>query len=508
MTSPLGDGTGVHRRFGDAEHGIAPYVDALERHAARRPLMFMVPSHAGTTTGLSQDLAAFSGERSLEMDIPQLVDGIDVGADSPFVRAVALAADAWQARRTWFLANGSSQGNRMAVIAAAGLSTGTDVIAQRSAHSSFIDGMILAGTTPYFLLPNLDLTRGINHGLTPAALDAGFEKALADGRKPCAAYIISPSYFGAVSDVAGLADVAHRYGVPLIVDAAWGAHFGFHPALPEFPTVRGADIVVTSTHKMGGSLGQSAMLHLAEGAYSDILEPLLDRAYMLTQNTSASSLLLGSLDIARRALVTRPDLLGDSIALAERLRADIRTDTVCSVISDEFPQHDDIHEADPLRVSIDVSATGLTGYEVRSLLHREHGILVEIATVSAIVAFLGPGKPLDTGRLLAALQELPTKSRTLATPNMPPVPLPGTQRLSPRDAYFAKSEIVSFTGAVGRTSADTLAAYPPGIPNVTPGEEITGETIDFLRAVAASPIGYVRGAMDDSVSTFRVLRDE
>lgn len=509
MRPPLvaGENIASRRRFSETEHGVTPYVDALERHAARQPLMFMVPSHAGTEAGLSEDLAAFSGARSLEMDIPQLVNGIDVGADSPYNRAEAMAADAWRARRTWFLANGSSQGNRMAVIAAAGQCIGTDVIAQRSAHSSFIDGMILAGTTPYFLIPNLDLARGINHGLTPSALEGGFQKAVDEGRKPCAAYIISPSYFGAVSDVASLADVAHRYGVPLIVDAAWGAHFGFHPALPEFPTVRGADIVVTSTHKMGGSLGQSAMLHLAEGAHADVLEPLLDRAYMITQNTSASSLLLGSLDVARRALVTRPDLLADSIALADQLRADIRNDTAFTVISDDFNQHDDIHESDPLRVSIDVSATGVTGYEVRSLLHQEHGILVEIATVNAIVAFFGPGKPLDTGRLLSALQGLPTKSHSLATPSMPRVPLPGARRLSPREAYFAPSEIVPFTSAVGRTSADTLAAYPPGIPNVTPGEEITSDTIEFLRAVAASPIGYVRGALDAGVSTFRVLKE-
>jgi arginine decarboxylase len=146
---------------------------------------------------------------------------------------------------------------------------------------------------------------------------------------------------------------------------------------------------------------------------------------------------------------------------------------------------------------------------VRSLLHQEHGILVEIATVSAIVAFFGPGKPLDTARLLSALQALSTKSESSPLPaaTMPRVPLPGARRLSPRDAYFAPSEIVPFASAVGRTSADTLAAYPPGIPNVTPGEEITSDTIGFLRAVAASPIGYVRGALDSDVSAFRVLTE-
>ncbi|MBP6685120.1 MAG: amino acid decarboxylase, partial [Leucobacter sp.] len=190
------------------DHSRAPYAEALRRHADHDPLMFMVPGHAATASGMSHQLADFVGERALRHDIPQLVDGIDAGPDSPLEQAVALAADAWGARRAWFLANGSSQGNRMAVI---GVGTGVAdgaVVAQRSAHSSFLDGLVVTGLTPEWVFPEYDSRHGLNHGLTPAALAAGFDRAAAAGERPSAAYVISPSYFGAVSDIAGLAEVA------------------------------------------------------------------------------------------------------------------------------------------------------------------------------------------------------------------------------------------------------------------------------------------------------------
>lgn len=499
----------MSRRFSEAEHSATPYADALRAHAERRPLMFMVPGHAGTPTGLSEPLVDFVGERAVEMDIPQLIDGIDVGPDSPFAAAERLAADAWGARRSWFLANGSSQGNRLAVLAVAGRGAGDHLVAQRSAHSSLSDGLILAGLSPRFLTPSIDHRRGINHGLSPESLDAALRRASESGIRVCAAQAVSPSYFGAVADVAGLAEAAHRHGVPLIVDAAWGSHFGFHEALPETPTRLGADVVITSTHKMGGSLGQSAMIHLGEGAFADALEPLLDRAFRLTQTTSASSLLLGSLDIARSALVTRPDLLGESVSLAKGLRSWVGSHGTLSLVSDDFSAFPDIVGTDPLRVPIDVSGLGLTGYEVRARLAEREGILLEIATSGAVVAFLGPGKPLDTGRLRDALDRIAADGRASGAPAdappMPRLPDPGPARVSPRDAYFSTTEIVPAADAVGRVSADALAAYPPGIPNVVPGEVITAEVVGFLRAVAASPIGYVRGALDPRVDAFRVI---
>ncbi|KIP51394.1 aminotransferase class I/II-fold pyridoxal phosphate-dependent enzyme [Leucobacter komagatae] len=506
----------THTQGRGPEHERAPYAEALRRHAEQDPLMFMVPGHAATPTGMSRELADFLGERALRHDIPQLVDGIDSGVDSPLEQAVTLAADAWGARRAWFLANGSSQGNRMAVIAVgSGGATGPEaaaggsadiVVAQRSAHSSFLDGLVVTGLAPEWAFPEFDEVHGINHGLTPETLEASFARASASGERLRAAYVISPSYFGAVADIAGLAAVAHAHGVPLIVDAAWGAHFGFHEDLPEFPTRIGADIVVTSTHKMGGSLGQSAMLLLAEGPFAAALEPALERAFNLTQTTSASSLLLGSLDIARRSLVLETARIGASVERAERLRGLIRDHDTLTLVSDDFPRYPSVVQADPLRVSIGLSKAGMSGYEMRAELARSHGILLEIATAAAVVAFLGPGKELDVDRLFSAMQEVlrNTGERADAQPALQ-LPSPGRRRMTPRAAYFAETEVVPAEQALGRVSADALAAYPPGIPNIAPGEEITREAVAFLREVAASPIGFVRGALDPAVSRLRVV---
>lgn len=506
----------------------APYADALAEKAGRDVLDLMVPGHGQNGEGSSHDLAEYLGERALRMDVPMLVSGIDVGPDSPFERATRLAADAWSARRTWFLCNGASQANRMSLLALASAGFGDTVIAQRSAHSSFMDGLLLADLRPHFILPSVDEDRGINHGLTPGAVDAALREALAAGERVAGVYVISPSYFGAVADIAGISETAHRHGVPLIVDGAWGAHFGFHSALPESPTRLGADLVVSSTHKLGGSLSQSAMLHLGDGPFAERLEPLLDRAYALTQSTSASALLLGSLDIARRSLALGTEEIGVGIGQVEACRERLRADGRFGIVSDGFGAFEDIIAHDPLRISVDISATGLTGLQVRDRLYDEFEVLVELATVRAIVAFVGPGKTPDLGRFADALFALADRAddaiqihRANASPNVvpnansadeaapfPPLPAPGALAMRPREAYFGAHEAVQASEAVGRISADSLAAYPPGIPNLMPGEVITAETIAFLQAVAASPYGYVRGALDAEVSRLRVRSEQ
>lgn len=488
---------------------MTPYATALDAQATRDTVNLMVPGHGATPSGLSRKLSRFCGERALAMDIPPLIDGVDVGPESAFVQSTRLAAEAWGARRTWFLANGASQANRMAALALAGLHSGDTVLAQRSAHSSFTDGVLLGDLIPRFVFPSIDAERGINHGVDPHALDDALSLAAADGAAIAAVYVITPSYFGAVADVAALAEVAHRHGAPLVVDGAWGSHFGFHPDLPESPARLGADLTVSSTHKLGGSLTQSAMLHLGDGPFADALEPMLDRAYMLTQSTSASALLLGSLDIARHALVHGGELIGETLAAVEELRRTLRDDGRYAIISDGFSAFPDIVAHDPLRVSIDVSASGLSGHRVRDILGADYGVYLEISTAQAVVAFIGPGKRPDLARFTRALFEIADRA-SAADPaglNFPALPQPGRMAMRPRAAYFSRHEIVSAADAVGRISADSLAAYPPGIPNVIPGEEITAETVTFLQTVAASPIGYVRGSLDSALSRFRVVAE-
>lgn len=491
---------GAPARANPNDHGT-PYADAVAGNAAQDSLRLNVPGHSADHAA-APELMDYFGADVVRKDISPLLSGIDLGADNPFLRSLALAAEAWGARRTWFLTNGASQANRMGALALGAFGQADQpVLVQRSAHSSFIDGIILAGLTPVFLQPVLDDRYGIAHGVSPAEL----ERRLAETDNPKGVYVVTPSYFGAVSDVAALAKIAHAAEVPLMVDEAWGAHFGFHPKLPQNALSQGADLVVSSTHKLGGSLTQSAMLHLGDGPYADVLEPLVQRAFMLTMSTSTSAVLLASLDIARNSLQNGTERIGASIAAAEDIRQRIRDGGRFTIVSDSWGP-DDAVAADPLRISVDVRSAGLNGHAVRDELIRADEIYTEISTDACIVAFLGPGYEPDAQRFVDALHRLePTGRLAYAETHTLPLPRTGELRIRPRDAWFAPAVAVAAKDAVGLVSADSLAAYPPGIPNVLPGEVISAEVVEFLQKVAASPGGYVRGARDSAVDTIRVV---
>ena len=298
----------------------APYLEALCDYAGRNPARLHVPGHKGGP-GAAPSLLEAIGERALSMDIPALTYGIDVGVDpTPFERAQRLAAQAWGARRTWFLVNGASQGNLAAALALA--HRGRALVVQRNAHSSTVDGLVLSGLRPTFAAPELDAQLGIAHCLTPATLARTLD-ATPDAVGAC---VVSPTYFGAVADVASLAVVAHERGVPLVVDEAWGAHMAFHERLPEHALAAGADLVISSTHKIVGSLTQSAMLHLAHPQPWGIgLDPdTVDRVVTLTESTSPNALLCCSLDAARRQAAVNGR--GAARAHHRRTRSRPRTD--------------------------------------------------------------------------------------------------------------------------------------------------------------------------------------
>ena len=495
-----------HRAPLSAEQARAPYAEAIAGFGDSNPHSLMVPGHGNDPENGAQHLAELFGPRLVSLDVPLMLEGIDLGDDSPLAEALELAAEAWGAKRTWFLTNGASQANRTAAIAARGL--GERVLIQRSMHSSFTDGVLLSGLIPAFVSPNVDTEHGIAHGLTPEALEEALVREAEAGRAVSSVYVVSPSYFGSTADVEGLARVAHANGAALIVDAAWGAHFGFHPDLPESPVRLGADLVVSSTHKLAASLTQSAMLHLGHGPFAERFEPLVARAFSMTSSTSASGVLMGSLDAARRALVAGEDRIGAAVAAGREIRERVRLEPRYSVISDDFGDFPDIVETDLLRVPIDVSKTGQSGHWVRGQMRWQHGIYLEMSTATSVVAVIGALREIDVDRFMAALTAVADAAAAEeATEHsaFPELPAAGELRKLPRDAYFGASEVVPAAEAVGRISADTLAAYPPGIPNLLPGELVTAETVAFLTAVAASPTGYVRGAVDERVSGIRVV---
>jgi lysine decarboxylase len=476
-----------------------PYADALQAYSEAGWLRLGVPGHRGNPRG-GPGIVAALGDATVDLDISPMIEGIDKGpSPTPFEQSLALAADAWGAARTWFLTNGASQGNLVAAIALRQL--GRDLVVQRSVHSSVIDGLVLSGMGATFVQPEVDRELGVAHGVTAASLADGLDRT----PDAVAAVVASPNYFGAVSDIRALADTAHRFDLPLVVDEAWGSHLGFHPDLPQRALSLGADLVVSSTHKLGGSLTQSAMLHLGRGRYADLLEPAIERAFRSLQSTSESAVLLLSLDVARRRLaVDGEEVIGATIAATERIREAIRAEGRFALADDRFLQSRDVVAIDPLRVVVNTRVGGISGYRARHMLAEREHIHVELATDAVVVAIIGPGEVDDLDRFVPALHRLPRLDAEADA--APQHPTPGPAAMLVRDAYFAPSEFVSRDLAVGRIAADSMAAYPPGIPNVVPGEVLTGEIVEFLARTAASPTGLVRGSVDRDLSVIRVLR--
>ena len=286
---------------GAPEQPTAPYLDAVTAYGFRGSTRFHVPGHKGGQ-GADPGLLTALGERALLLDVPQDIEGIDVGpTPTPYEQAERLAAEAYGAGRTWFLTNGATQGNHALCLALAG--PGESVVIQRNSHASIIDGLVLSGGHPRYLAPEYHSELGMALGVTPEALAQALERA--PGAR--AAFIVSPTYYGMAADIAACADVAHAAGVALVVDCAWGAHFGFHPRLPESPLALGADAVLSSTHKIVGSLTQSAMVHVARDGRVD--PDAVARAVRLVRSTSPSALLFASLDAARRQLAVHGDAL-------------------------------------------------------------------------------------------------------------------------------------------------------------------------------------------------------
>jgi lysine decarboxylase len=487
------------------EQDSTPYLDALIEYADRDPGRFHVPGHKGGP-GADPALREAFGDRMLELDIPAGVEGIDVGpdpADVPFQLAQRLAAEAWGAKRSWFLVNGGSGGNHALCLALA--HAGDRVVVQRNVHSSIIDGLVLSGLRPRFCAPELDPELGIAHCLTPAALDAG----LAAEPDAVAAMVVSPTYFGAVADIAALVEVAHSRGVPLIADEAWGAHMHFSSALPTAALECGADAVLSSVHKIVGSVTQSAILHLGDCG-DRIDERVLDRAVTVIETTSPNAILTASLDAARRqAAVHGERLLAETVASLAELRDRIRATPGLDVLDDRIVGRAGVHAYDPLRLVIDVRGMGATGHRIARLMREQDDINLELYSENVVVAVFGIGEhAAKTGeRLVDALEHAAARIGEEGEEPLPPFAEPppwGPTELSPREAFLAAQEVVPFDDAEGRIAAESLAAYPPGVPNVLPGERLTRPTLDYI-ADSHAHGGLVRGASDRTLQTIRVV---
>jgi lysine decarboxylase len=482
----------------------APYLEAVRGYAGRRPGRFHVPAHKGGA-GAPAQLTAALGD-ALTLDVPSCIEGVDIGGElPPLAHAERLAAATWGARRTWFLVNGASEASHALCLALA--QSAGDVVVQRNVHQSTIHGLVLGGVRPHFVMPALDEELGIAHCVTPGEIADALDRAPDAG----AVFIVSPTYFGAAADVRGIAAVCRRRGVALVVDEAWGAHFRFHDGLPQDALAAGADVVISGTHKLIGSLTQSAMLHVGSAAGGPLDDAAIARALRLVRTTSPSSLLLASLDAARaqvdangRELVERALR---EMAIVKQLVGEVPG---LRVLGDELAGGHGVVAFDALRLAIDVRATGLDGHLVADDLLRTRDINLELVTERVLIAHVGIGEPVlpEGRRLVDALRAVLTGARPAA--GLVPQPLPaarfGEPVLPPRDAFFAAHELVDLRDAAGRISADSIAAYPPGIANVLPGERFTAPLVEYLLAMTLRGCP-VRGTWDEETATVRVLRN-
>ncbi len=402
------------------------------------------------------------------------------------------AARLWGADLCRFSVGGSTHGNQALALAVA--RPGDRVVVARTLHRSMLLGLVLGGLVPVWVRPEVDPGHGLPVGVSAGAL----ETALAGAPDARAVFVGDPSYVGTVGDVASLATVAHRHGIPLVVDAAWGAHLGFHPALPPHAIAAGADAVVTSAHKALPAFSQGAIVLARTRRIS---RARFDAGIEATATTSPSGAILASIDAAR-ALLEREGkaLLGPVIEAVAAARA--RLARVPGLVVLDGPT------VDPMRLVLVLPGTGADGNAVEADLIAQ-GMPIEMADRDTVVAMVTVADSRERVEDLAvALAESLDGHHGPARPMTPsgiwavePVTV-----LTPREAFFAPRESVPVKAAVGRISAELVAPYPPGIPVLAPGEEVTIDAVDALLAAraAGSRIAY---AADPSVRTLDVVAE-
>ncbi|WP_445403123.1 aminotransferase class I/II-fold pyridoxal phosphate-dependent enzyme [Streptomyces sp. LE64] len=480
----------------------APVLDALADYHASGQTPFTPPGHK-QGRGADPRVRRVLGEAVFASDV-LAVAGLDDRRSTHRVlaRAEELMADAVGAEHTFFATAGSSLSVKSAILAVA--RPHEKLVLGRDAHKSVVAGLVLAGIEPVWVDPNWDSARHLAHPPGPEAFAAAFEHA-PDAR---GALVTSPTPYGTCADLAGIAEVCHDRDVPLIVDEAWGAHLPFHDGLPTWAMDAGADICVTSVHKMGSGLEQGSVFHLQH----DRVDPrVLKSREDLLGTTSPSVLLYAALDGWRRQMVQQgTDLYDKALELAVRTKERIaRIDGFHVETRDDFCGPRLAADLDPLQITIDLTPLGITGYQAADWIREHHRVNLHIADHRRITAQLTHADtPATTGALTAALTELAGHAEHLSHGPSMTVPNPGELRLEqtmlPRDAFFGPIEDTPWDQAAGRVAAEMLTPYPPGIPTVLPGERLNRAVLDYLHSGVAAGM-VVPDAADAGLDTVRVV---
>jgi lysine decarboxylase len=468
----------------------APLLDAYLSYFEGALTPFTIPGHKQRAFRIDQGLGAV-----VDADIP-LYGGLDEIklTNQVLKESEALAADLWGSDFARFSTGGSTHANQ-AVILALG-KPGDKVALSRTAHRSVLSALVLAGLEPIWLTPEIDASTGVPLGIPLSEL----ERAIAE--KPIALLLTEPGYLGTISDLAPLIKKAHERSIPVIVDAAWGAHFGFHPDLPKHVMQLGADALITSVHKALPGYSASALLL----ARTNLLKAdRLEQSFETTHTTSPAGAPLASIDAVRALLQSRgPDLLGALLANIAKFKVAVQSnfDLPIFLNASDFPAG----RFDPAKVVLRANQLGASGVEIESLL-IEAGIRVEMADRDTLV-FLATLADTEEDftklaqtliGILKSVADTPRPSATALSWSVIP-----QVSISMRDAYFADTELVGAANAIGRVSADLIAPYPPGVAVIAPGELLTEEIVSGL--ITSQRAGVrIAYATDPTLANFRVV---
>lgn len=475
----------------------APLFEAMKEYHKKNVIPFDVPGHKH---GIGiKEMSDYFGLAMLELDVNAMKSLDNICNPIGVIKeAEELAAKAYGAEYGFFLVNGTTSGVQTMIMSAC--SPGDKIILPRNAHKSATTALILSGAIPVYIQPEINDELGIAMGVSIDEV----RKTIKDHPDAKAIFLINPTYYGATSDLKSIINMAHENDMAVLIDEAHGAHMKFHNELPLEAMDVGADMCAVSTHKTGGSLTQSSLLLLKEGL---IDAKSVKTNLNLTQTTSASYLLMGSIDLARKQIATKGnEMLSRVLYLSRWAREEINKIDGLYAFGKELIGTKGVFNFDETKLGVNVKKIGLTGFEVYDILRDEYNIQAELGDMYNILAIISLGDTEQSLKaLINALEDIAKKYKKSKIIKGKRAILKNPEVIvSPRDAYYSRKKIIRFEEAVGEVSGESIMTYPPGIPVVTPGERITKEMIEYVVRLKEEH-SLLQGTEDPYIEYIKVL---
>ena len=473
----------------------APVYEALERFKKKRIVPFDVPGHKRGRG--NPELAALLGEKCVSLDVNSMkpLDNL-CHPVSVIKEAEELAAEAFRADHAFFMVGGTTSAVQSMVLSAC--KSGDKIILPRNVHKSVINALVLCGATPVYVNPEMDSRLGIALGMECNEV----EQAIKDNPDATCVLVNNPTYYGICSDLKRIVELAHANNMLVLVDEAHGTHLYFGENLPICAMDAGADMAAVSMHKSGGSLTQSSILLTNKNVSWEYVSQIIN----LTQTTSASYLLISSLDISRRNLALRGrESCGKVMRMAEYARGEINAIGGYYAYGKDLVNGKSIVDYDVTKLSVYTRDIGLAGIEVYDLLRDEYDIQIEFGDISNILAYISIGDRIqDIERLVGALADIKRLYAKDASNLLSGEYIAPKVIVSPQTAFYAKKESLPISESAGRICSEFVMCYPPGIPILAPGEMITEEIINYI-LYAKEKGCSMQGTEDPAVECLKVL---